>query len=90
MVQNTKCEYCGNTSSLTDRRGNCISCGGELPIRKQEKSYNLIGNDAGGYVAKWDGTRDNFSDGEIVTDILLDGKSVRQTLKEMSFIGLQG
>ena len=35
------CQYCGNKSYLSDRRGGCISCGAPLPkITKQtELSY---------------------------------------------------
>lgn len=27
-----KCEYCGNTGGIRDDRGNCVSCGGVLPV----------------------------------------------------------
>ena len=33
IAQRTHCIYCGNGSSLTDRRGCCISCGAPMPAQ---------------------------------------------------------
>ncbi len=44
MKSRTVCPYCGNGSGKLDNRGNCISCGGELPEiqREPEQEFDCI------------------------------------------------
>ncbi len=40
-----KCEYCGNKSGKTDRRGNCISCGATIETHEQYDFHEVFGVD---------------------------------------------
>jgi len=75
MPEQVKCEWCGNTSGLTDQRGNCISCGASF----REKEQNYFPPHAGGVpqsrIARWDGTAWNVLLGDLVVNELIVGNS---------------